>query len=96
MSEQYINGHGLGVRSWGILAADANTTLGRRASCGLVKPVAALRVHSSGPGLVTSCPGRREAVLRLAGGPTTARLGLRGTVCLQFPLPSGHRHPVDQ
>jgi Family of unknown function (DUF6510) len=74
VSEQDIDGHGLGGPLWEILAADTNTALGQRASCRLVKPVAAFRVRSRGPGLVTSCPGCREAVLRLAGGPTTARL----------------------
>jgi hypothetical protein len=66
---------------------DITAAIGRCASCGLIGPVAGLRVYAHAPGLVARCPGCQEVVLRLVRGPDRAWLDLRGTLSLQIPLP---------
>ena len=72
-----------------VFAVDVTVADGRCAGCGLVGPVASLRVYGSedGPGLVARCTGCDAVVLRLVRGPQAAWLDLRGVVSLHIPLP---------
>lgn len=88
MTEQYEDGNALAGPLREIFAVDVTVASGRCVSCGLIAPVAALRVYRHAPGLVARCPGCDEVVLRLVRGPTTAWLDLKGTVSLQIPLPA--------
>ncbi|MFI6298992.1 DUF6510 family protein [Nonomuraea sp. NPDC050790] len=71
-----------------IFAVDVSAATGTCASCGLVGPVAGLKVHGPDPGLVARCPGCDEVVMRLVRGPEAAWLDLRGAVSLRIPLGS--------
>jgi hypothetical protein len=88
MSDGYTDGNALGGPLAEIFAVDVTTAIGRCVGCGLVGPVAGLRVYDHAPGLVARCPGCDEVILRLVRGPDRAWLDLRGTVSLQIPLPT--------
>jgi uncharacterized protein DUF6510 len=71
-----------------IFAVDVTAAIGQCVSCGLIGPVAGLRVYRRAPGAVARCPGCDAVILRLVRGPSGAWLDLRGTVSLQIPLPA--------
>ena len=83
----YVDGNVLAGPLGEVFAVDLTAAIGRCAGCGLVGPVASLRVYAQAPGLVARCPGCDGVVLRLVRGPRGAWLDLRGAVCLEIPLP---------
>ncbi len=87
MTEQYLDGNALAGPLSEIFAMDLTAAAGRCARCGLTGPVAGLRLYVRAPGLVARCPGCDAVMLRLVRGPATAWLDLRGTACLQIPMP---------
>jgi hypothetical protein len=87
MTEQYLDGNALGGPLGELFAFDVTVAAGRCANCGLTGPVAGLRLYARAPGLVARCPGCDAVMLRLVRGPASAWLDLRGTACLQIPLP---------
>jgi hypothetical protein len=87
LSDQYEDGNAMAGQLREVFAVDVTAAVGRCVACGLVGPVASLRVYSHAPGLVARCPGCEAVVLRLVRGPSSAWLDLRGTVSLQIPLP---------
>ncbi|MFG1708232.1 DUF6510 family protein [Nonomuraea sp. M3C6] len=87
MTAEHLDGNALAGPLGEIFAVDVTAATGRCASCGLVGPVASLRVYGPEPGLVARCPGCDEVVLRLVRGPGTAWLDLRGTVSLRLNVP---------
>ncbi|MFF4622614.1 DUF6510 family protein [Nonomuraea jabiensis] len=87
MTAEHLDGNALAGPLGEIFAVDVTAATGRCASCGLVGPVASLRVYGPDPGLVARCPGCEEVILRLVRGPGTAWLDLRGTVSLRVNLP---------
>jgi hypothetical protein len=70
-----------------VFAVDVTAATARCAACARVGAVAELRVYGPAPGLVARCPTCEEVVLRLVRGPDRAWLDLRGSVCLELPLP---------
>ena len=87
MTEEYEDGNALAGPLREIFAVDVTAAVGQCVSCGLIGPVAAMRVYQRAPGAVARCPGCEEVILRLVRGPRAAWLDLRGTVSLQIPLP---------
>ena len=87
-TEEFTDGNALAGPLRELFAVDITVAQGRCAGCGLVGPIASLRVygHDRGPGLVARCPGCGEVVLRLVRTPAEAWLDLRGTVSLRIPL----------
>ena len=69
-----------------IFAVDLTAAVGRCVGCGMVGPVAALRVYNRAPGVIARCPGCDAVMLRLVRGPETAWLDLTGTASLRVPL----------
>lgn len=87
MTEQYVDGNALAGPLSEIFVVDLTAAVGRCVNCGLVGPVATLRLYQRAPGQVARCPRCGEVILRLVRGPHTAWLDLRGTVGLRIPLP---------
>jgi hypothetical protein len=88
MTAEHEDGNALAGPLREIFAVDVTAAIGRCVSCGLIGPVAALRVYRRAPGAVGRCPGCDAVILRLVRGPSAAWLDLRGTVSLQIPLPA--------
>jgi hypothetical protein len=86
MTDQYEDGNALAGPLGEVFAVDVTTAVGQCVACGLVGPVASLRVYAKAPGLVARCPRCEEVVLRLVRGPAAAWLDLRGTVSLRISL----------
>lgn len=91
----YLDGNMLAGPLREIFAVEVSGASGRCANCGLVGPLAALRVYAHAPGLVARCPGCTEVVLRLVRAPNSAWLDLRGATYLQVPLPTDTMGPVE-
>lgn len=89
----YLDGNALAGGLREVFAVDVTAATGRCAGCGLVGPVAALRVYDRAPGLVARCPRCEAVVLRLVRGPDRAWLDLRGTMHLEIPLPADGPSP---
>ena len=87
MTAEYVDGNALAGPLREIFAVDVTAAVGQCVSCGLVGPVAALRVYMRAPGAVARCPGCSAVILRLVRGPQGAWLDLKGAVSLQIPLP---------
>ena len=83
---QYLDGNALAGPLREIFAVDVSAAMSRCAGCGLVGPVATLRVYTQAPGMVARCPRCAGVVLRLVRGPDSAWLDLRGAVSLRIPL----------
>ncbi len=71
-----------------VFAVDVTTARAECAGCGRVSAVGQVLVYATGPGAVARCPGCGDVVIRLARGPGSAWLDLRGVVCLQLTLPT--------
>lgn len=84
---QYVDGNALAGPFSEIFTADLTAASARCASCGLVGPVATLRVYTHAPGMVARCPGCDSVLIRLVRSRDAAWLDLRGTVSLRIPLP---------
>lgn len=84
----YTDGNALAGPLRELFAVDVTMADGTCAGCGLIGPIASLRVYGAdhGPGLVARCPGCSAVVLRLVRAPGRAWLDLRGTVSLRIPL----------
>jgi len=85
----YLDGNALAGPLSEIFAIDVTAAARRCAACGLTGPVAGLRLYVRAPGLVARCPGCDAVMLRLVRGPASCWLDLRGTACLQIPVPAG-------
>ncbi|WDZ82487.1 DUF6510 family protein [Micromonospora cathayae] len=83
----YLDGNMLDGPLRELFAVDLSDATGRCESCGLVGPLAGLRVFAHAPGLVARCPRCTEVMLRLVRSPDRAWLDLRGTTFLQVPMP---------
>ena len=84
--EGYEDGNALAGPLSELFAVDVPSAEGHCTGCGLVGPVAQLRVYGPEPGLVARCPRCGQVVLRLVRGRDSAWLDLRGTVSLRFRL----------
>ncbi|MFI9638942.1 DUF6510 family protein [Micromonospora sp. NPDC051925] len=89
----YLDGNMLDGPLRELLAVDLSAATGRCASCGMVGPMAGLRVYAHAPGLVGRCPACAEVMLRLVRAPDRAWLDLRGATYLQVPMPTGQPFP---
>jgi hypothetical protein len=87
MTAEYEDGNALAGPLREIFAVDVTAAVGQCVSCGLVGPVAILRVYRRAPGAVARCPSCDAVILRLVRGPRGAWLDLKGTVSLQIRLP---------
>jgi hypothetical protein len=88
MTADYVDGNALAGPLLEVFAVDVTAAVGQCVSCGLVGPVAALRVYMRAPGAVGRCPGCDAVVLRLVRGPQAAWMDLKGMVSLQIPMPA--------
>jgi Family of unknown function (DUF6510) len=70
-----------------IFAVDVTAAVAHCVGCGRAWVVATLTVYPHAPGLVARCPECSDVVLRVVRGPDRAWLDLRGTICLEIPLP---------
>ena len=77
-----------------IFALDVTVAVARCVGCGRAGAVATLTVYADAPGLVARCPGCSDVMLRLVRGPDRAWLDLRGTVCIEVPLPDEPATPA--
>ncbi len=87
MTEHYLDGNALAGPLREIFTVDTTAATCRCVGCGLTGPVAALRVYSRAPGLVARCQSCGQVILRLVRSPDKVWLDLRGTACLQIPMP---------
>jgi Family of unknown function (DUF6510) len=87
MAGEYEDGNALAGPLREIFAVDVTAAVGQCVSCGLIGPIAILRVYRRAPGAVARCPGCDAVLLRLVRGPSTAWSDLKGIVNLQIPLP---------
>jgi len=85
---EYEDGNVLAGPLREIFAVDVTAAVGRCVSCGMVGPLATLRVYSRAPGLVARCPGCDTVMMRLVRGPDAAWLELTGIASLRVPLGS--------
>ncbi|TDC77845.1 hypothetical protein E1193_21755 [Micromonospora sp. KC606] len=83
----YLDGNMLDGPLREVFAVDLSAATGRCQSCGMVGPMARLRVYSHAPGLVGRCPSCAEVMLRLVRAPDRAWLDLRGATFLEVPMP---------
>jgi hypothetical protein len=86
MTAEFVDGNALAGPLLEVFAVDVTAAVGQCVSCGLIGPVAAMRVYRRAPGAVGRCPGCDAVILRLVRGPSAAWLDLKGMVSLQIPL----------
>ncbi|MDO3704889.1 DUF6510 family protein [Micromonospora sp. C28SCA-DRY-2] len=89
----YLDGNMLDGPLRELFAVDLSTASGRCENCGMLGPMAGLRVYSHAPGLVGRCPNCSGVMLRLVRSPDRAWLDLRGSTYLQVPMPLDQPHP---
>ena len=87
MVGEYEDGNALAGPLREIFAVDVTAAVGQCVSCGLIGPIAILRVYRRAPGAVARCPSCDAVLLRLVRGPSATWLDLKGIVSLQIPLP---------
>ncbi|QSB16570.1 hypothetical protein JQS43_09990 [Natronosporangium hydrolyticum] len=83
--QDYQDGNALAGPLSEIFTVDVTSASGECVTCGLVGPVASLRLYHRAPGLVARCPSCDEVVLRLVRTPRGTWLDLRGMVFLRLP-----------
>jgi hypothetical protein len=93
MIEQYTDGNSLAGPLTEIFAVDVTSATGRCVSCGVISPLAGLRVYAQAPGLVARCPSCTQVMLRLVRAPDSAWLDLRGMWSLRVPMLADDLHP---
>ncbi|WP_345627108.1 DUF6510 family protein [Rugosimonospora acidiphila] len=93
ISEDPIDGEGWvdGNEAAGILqeifTMDITSARGRCAGCGLVGPMAELRVYDRAPGLVARCPGCENVLFTVIRAPDRVFLSVGGMTYLEMALP---------
>jgi Zn finger protein HypA/HybF involved in hydrogenase expression len=69
-----------------IFAADVTTALGKCASCGATRALAALHAYMRAPGIVLRCPSCDSVQLRLVQSKAKSWLELRGLRYIEIEL----------
>ena len=89
MAQEWSDGNALAGPLGEVFTVDMTTASGTCASCGMVGPVAGMRVFDHAPGLVARCPQCESVLLRLVRAPGRAWLEMQGMTSLQIQLPDG-------
>jgi hypothetical protein len=87
VAQDFTDGNVLAGPLGELFAVDVTAADGRCTSCGLLGPIASLRVYGydNGPGLVARCPRCEAVVLRVVTAPGRTFLDMRGIVSLRIP-----------